>query len=665
MTYKYVSQQILIYTFFNQKVSWTLISLTINFHFMKRLIPPMLLLVICFIFQTNNLSAQTTDARCVGFDIEISTQGIPCDQSRGEIEVKIIGGRSGEYVVEWDNVGGSIWNEKNTFFPFYTISNLPPSTYKIKVRDFRTSCVVEKMITLDKGSLPEDLALSGNAVGCNGMGSISINIPNNKPPFNISLCGPVNASYIANSRNFRIYSLPAGEYQVHFEEDGCTAITSTVVPEGENLPKMAVRAIQGNCSISTGAVVIDPSGGEIKEGYTLSWEGPTKGSTAVSKETELTGFITGEYTFVLKDDNDCQAISKVNIDRSGLSMALTATQSNCNQNGSIKVDITSGVAPYTVNWRGGGSEGSKIVDDNSTTFSLAPGTYIVEVKDANGCSTFANASIINVPSDLYCSITSRATTCNEDNGYMKVFISGGKKPYTLSYTGPVSNTIEVNGTAYFHDLPAGLYTTFLQDAEGCSVAESNEVLVGASETAAASFTYSANGTSVFFFNNSSLGTYSWDLGDGTTTTDASPSHEYASSGSYEVCLTTTGSCGSNTICQTLQIAAFKDLSGTDLQAGQVSKASLNATTNAEGMRVAQNYPNPFVNQTDIVFELPAALLTTIRIHDNTGKVIKTHTAKYDKGSNLFTFNQNNLAAGVYYYTITSGVFSTSKKMLVK
>jgi len=632
---------------------------------MKRLIPPMLLWVICFVFQTNNLSAQVEDERCVGFDIEVSTNGIFCDQSRGEIDINIIGGRSGEYVIEWDNIGNSIWEERNTFFPFYTISDLPPSTYRIKVMDFRTRCFVEKTVTLDRGDLPEDLTLTGNAVGCNGMGSISINIPNDKPPFYISLCGPVNANYIANSRNFKIFNLPSGEYQVHFQEDGCTATTTTLVAEGENLPKVSVRALQGNCSISTGAVIIEPSDGQVADNYTLSWSGPTEGSVAISETTELTGFMTGTYRFALEDDNGCQAIASLEINRSGMSITLASTQSKCNQNGTISVDITSGAAPYTVIWKGGGSEGNRIIEENSTTFSLPQGTYIIEVKDANGCSTFSNTSITDIPSDLYCSITSRATTCDEDNGYMRVFISGGKKPYTLSYEGPSSRTVEVNSTTHFHNLPAGLYTTFLQDAEGCSVSESNEVRVGASQEANASFTYSANGTSVFFFNSSSPGTYQWDLGDGTSTTDPSPTHEYASPGDYEVCLTTTGSCGSKTQCQTLQIAAFKDLSGVDLQAGQVTQASLSTSNNGESMRVAQNSPNPFVNQTDILFELPEAFLTTIMIHDNTGKIIQTHTAKYDKGSNLFTFNQNNLASGVYYYTISSGVFNISKKMLIK
>lgn len=623
----------------------------------------MFLWIICLVLQANTISAQVD--RCAEFDIELSATGIFCDQSRGQIDVNIIGGISGEYLVEWDNLGNTIWEERNTFFPFYTIVDLPPSTYRVKVMDRRTGCFVMKSITLVKGDLPEDLVLTGNTVECNGMGTISITIPKDKPPFFISLNGPVKANYIANSRNFRIYNLPAGEYEIGFEEDGCVATTTTVVSEGENLPKMSVKALEGNCAISTGAVIVEPSGGIVSGDYTLSWDGPTKGAVNIASTTEIKGLITGAYKFVLTDDNGCKALSMVDIDRSGMSIALATTQSKCNQNGSIKVDVSSGVAPYTITWKGGGAEGSREIANNSTTFSLPQGTYIIEVKDANGCSTYSNTAIIDVPTDLYCSISSKATTCNEANGSMKVFISGGKKPYTLSYSGPVSRTVEANGTVYFHNLPAGVYTTFLQDAEGCFLSESNEVQVGSSQDATASFAYSANGTSVFFFNNSTHGAYAWDFGDGKSSTKTSPSHEYANSGDYEVCLTTTGECGSNTQCQTLNIVAFKDLSGLIGQVGQNSKTELSTTTSAEGMRVAQNYPNPFIDQTEILFELPEALLTTITIHDNAGKVIQKHTAKYEKGSNLFTFNQNNLASGVYYYTISTGNFNVSKSMLIK
>ena len=117
-----------------------------------------------------------------------------------------------------------------------------------------------------------------------------------------------------------------------------------------------------------------------------------------------------------------------------MSVALASSQAKCNQNGSIKVDITSGTAPYTISWRGGGGEGSRVIDGSSTSISVPSGTYIVEIKDANGCSTFANTSVTEQPTDLYCSITPSNTTCGLFNGAINIFISGGTKPYTLSYT---------------------------------------------------------------------------------------------------------------------------------------------------------------------------------------------------------------------------------------
>lgn len=55
------------------------------------------------------------------------------------------------------------------------------------------------------------------------------------------------------------------------------------------------------------------------------------------------------------------------------------------------------------------------------------------------------------------------------------------------------------------------------------------------------------------FNNQSTGavSYTWDFGDGNTSTEISPSHVYAANGAYEVCLTATADCGSVTTCITV------------------------------------------------------------------------------------------------------------------
>ena len=58
--------------------------------------------------------------------------------------------------------------------------------------------------------------------------------------------------------------------------------------------------------------------------------------------------------------------------------------------------------------------------------------------------------------------------------------------------------------------------------------------------------------------------WAWDFGDGNTSTAQSPSHTYAASGTYNVCLIATGDCTADTICGTYTICfpAVADFSET-------------------------------------------------------------------------------------------------------
>lgn len=60
---------------------------------------------------------------------------------------------------------------------------------------------------------------------------------------------------------------------------------------------------------------------------------------------------------------------------------------------------------------------------------------------------------------------------------------------------------------------------------------------------------------VAMFNNTSAEAflYEWDFGDGNSSTEPQPSHEYNSAGDYEVCLIATNDCFSDTLCQTVSI----------------------------------------------------------------------------------------------------------------
>ena len=74
----------------------------------------------------------------------------------------------------------------------------------------------------------------------------------------------------------------------------------------------------------------------------------------------------------------------------------------------------------------------------------------------------------------------------------------------------------------------------------------------------AAFSASANAVdttqTITFTNNSTNATsYSWNFGDSTTSSETSPSHQYASPGSYTVILTATGSSGSDTATTSITV----------------------------------------------------------------------------------------------------------------
>jgi PKD repeat protein len=75
----------------------------------------------------------------------------------------------------------------------------------------------------------------------------------------------------------------------------------------------------------------------------------------------------------------------------------------------------------------------------------------------------------------------------------------------------------------------------------------------------ANFSYSGTGvaSATVQFTNSSANasSYSWDFGDNTTSTLASPSHTYTKGGVYTVKLTATGSSGSNSVTKTVNISS--------------------------------------------------------------------------------------------------------------
>jgi choice-of-anchor A domain-containing protein/uncharacterized repeat protein (TIGR01451 family) len=78
----------------------------------------------------------------------------------------------------------------------------------------------------------------------------------------------------------------------------------------------------------------------------------------------------------------------------------------------------------------------------------------------------------------------------------------------------------------------------------------------------------------------------------------------------------------------------------------------------------QNYPNPFNPSTTINFSLPANGRVSLKIYNSLGQEVRTLVNEERQAGNYsISFSANNLPSGIYFYTLRTGNFTMTKKML--
>lgn len=81
--------------------------------------------------------------------------------------------------------------------------------------------------------------------------------------------------------------------------------------------------------------------------------------------------------------------------------------------------------------------------------------------------------------------------------------------------------------------------------------------------------------------------------------------------------------------------------------------------------LSQNYPNPFNPSTTIEFKIPESGFVTLKIYDILGREVKTLVnEEKTPGSYKVSFNASIFASGVYFYRLTSGSYTSIKKMVL-
>ena len=132
--------------------------------------------------------------------------------------------------------------------------------------------------------------------------------------------------------------------------------------------------------------------------------------------------------------------------------------------GSISLNISSGISPFTYSWSNGATTAS--------ANNLGAGSYDVIVTDAVGCTADLNI-IINEPLEIQISSNISPLSCyGFSDGGISLNISSGISPFTYSWSNGAT-------TASLNNLGAGSYDVIVTDAVGC-IATLNTIINEAS-----------------------------------------------------------------------------------------------------------------------------------------------------------------------------------------
>jgi hypothetical protein len=106
--------------------------------------------------------------------------------------------------------------------------------------------------------------------------------------------------------------------------------------------------------------------------------------------------------------------------------------------------------------------------------------------------------------------------------------------------------------------------------------------------------------------------------------------------------------------------------GTFLRFGNPSGISNINSEIPSQYKLEQNYPNPFNPSTKINFSIPTSSNVSLRVYDALGKEVAVLVDEFLAAGSYSTnfIAASNLTTGVYFYTLTSGDFTNTKKLML-
>jgi gliding motility-associated-like protein len=460
----------------------------------------------------------------------IGKQDISCfGDALGSLEVAVSGGvktatSSGvsDYVYSWSGPNGYTSTSKN-------IDNLSAGTYTLNVLDDLDCTTNASFIINQSDEININVIKTDESCYQQNDGSIDITLTGGTAPYTFSWS---NGATVISQANLA----PATYTITVTDATNCTKQASIVINEAIFYIEPTITPITCN-SENDASIHLNLTGG--MNPISIVW------SDGVTDVTQRNNLAAGTYTVTLTDSNPTQCpIKETFIISNPTPIVVTenvvdATDCVIENSGSINLEVSGGVAPYSFLW-----------NTNATSEDLnaiVAGMYTVEITDAVGCVLTKQYTIFRQePLDILVD-EEIVKDCDVRTASKQLTAKGigGLAPYTYSWS---SGTISGVDNNIMTTSENDTYSITITDSAGCAIQKTFNVdvpTIGITDFNYSSFAFdNFNLLSIqdpIQFTNLSTGdirNITWNFGDGSPTiNEENPVYTYSKEGFYTITYT--------------------------------------------------------------------------------------------------------------------------------
>lgn len=404
------------------------------------------------------------------------TTVLTCTNGGATITANASGGTP-TYIYQLEDTGGSVigafdfaTNGTNTVF-----SGLSAGDYIVRARD--TNNCEDAIDTALTVAATNNVVFNLTPTACysgSNDATIQVDVTDGNGDYQFSInSGPWLTPSPTTAASYTFQNLANGSYTIDVRDGfGCAGVQQSITID----PQLTVTASAPNitaCGTDTD-ITVSASGGDTNYVYAVVTNGTVVTDGDFGPANTVTVTAAGAYDIYVRDNSGnpgyCLAMHPLTIVQDpAINITATPTAVSCfgGTDGAISIAVNSGgSAPFTYSIDGG----TNYVTGNSFP-NLAAGTYPVRVRDANGCETPVNNTVVTEPAQLAgeAAIT-QVYTCAQ-LGQITVgsvtATSGGSGDYQYSINGGTW-TPSTTGGHTFTDLTDGTYSIRVRDANAIS-----------------------------------------------------------------------------------------------------------------------------------------------------------------------------------------------------